>query len=162
MVILDDIGRRKITRAAQFSIRCKWDVTSYLTDRTHYVSLSNRYFAFSPLYSGVHHGSVLDPMLFTMYIKTMSTIIESHCVTHHSFADDLRLQMSAHPGKISKLIHSMQSCIYDVKAWETANILRLNDYKTVLMLVTSKRTKHLHCLPTSITIGNSNFLSNSL
>ena len=26
MVILDDIGRQKITRAALFCIRCKWDV----------------------------------------------------------------------------------------------------------------------------------------
>ena len=47
----------------------------------------------------------------------------------------------------------MQSCISDVKAWATANMLKLND-KTELMLVTSKRTKHLHSLPTSITIGN--------
>ena len=31
---------------------------------------------------------------------------------------------------------------------------KLNDNKTELMLVTSKRTKHLHSLPTSITIGN--------
>ena len=59
----------------------------------------------------------------------------------------------------------MQSCISDVKAWATANMLELNDNKTELMLVTSKRTKHLHNLPiyimyltchvpTSITIGN--------
>ena len=41
----------------------------------------------------------------------------------------------------------------DVKAWATANMLKLND-KTKLMLVTSKRTKHLHNLPTSVTIGN--------
>ena len=34
------------------------------------------------------------------------------------------------------------------------NMLKLNDNKTELMLVTSKRTKHLHKLPTSITIGN--------
>ena len=33
-------------------------------------------------------------------------------------------------------------------------MLKLNDNKTELMLVTSKRTKHLHDLPTSITIGN--------
>ena len=33
-------------------------------------------------------------------------------------------------------------------------MLKLNDNKTELMLVTSKRTKHLHSLPTSITIGN--------
>ena len=42
----------------------------------------------------------------------------------------------------------------DLKAWATANMLKLNDNKTELMLVTSKRTKHLHCQPTSITIGN--------
>ena len=47
----------------------------------------------------------------------------------------------------------MQSCIGDVKALATANMPKLND-KTELMLVTSKRTKHLHYLPTSITIGN--------
>ena len=33
-------------------------------------------------------------------------------------------------------------------------MLKLNDSKTQLMLVTSKRSKHLHSLPTSITIGN--------
>ena len=48
----------------------------------------------------------------------------------------------------------MQSCISDVKAWATANMHKLNDNKTELMLVTSNRTKHLHNLPTSITIGN--------
>ena len=48
----------------------------------------------------------------------------------------------------------MQSCISDVKVWATANMLNLNDNKTELMLVTSNRTKHLHTLPTSITIGN--------
>ena len=44
--------------------------------------------------------------------------------------------------------------ISDVKAWATANMLKLNDSKTEIMLVTSKRSKHLHNLPTSITIGN--------
>ena len=46
------------------------------------------------------------------------------------------------------------TCICDVKAWATANMLKLNGNKTELMLVTSMRTKHLHNLPTSITIGN--------
>ena len=73
---------------------------------------------------------------------------------HHSFADDLQLQISAPPDRISELLHSIQSCICDVKAWATANMLKLNDNKIELMLVISKRTKHLHNLPTSITIGN--------
>ena len=93
-------------------------------------------------------------MLFTLYIKPLSAIIDSHSIIHHSFADDLQLQMSAPPDRISELLHSMQSCISDVKTWATANMLKLNDSKTDLMLVTSKRSKHLHNLPTSITIGN--------
>ena len=62
--------------------------------------------------------------------------------------------MSAPPDEISEQLHSMQSCISDVKAWATANMTKLNDNKKELMLVTSKRSKHLHNLPTSITIGN--------
>ena len=128
--------------------------SSYLTDRTHYVSLCNHCSDFAPVHSGVPQGSVLGPILFTMYIKPLSAIIDSHSIIHHSFADDLQLQMSAPPDRISELLHSMQSCISDVKAWATVNMLRLNDSKTELMLVTSKRSKHLHNLPTSITIGN--------
>ena len=128
--------------------------SSYLTDRTHYVSLSNHCSAFTHVHSGVPQGSVLGPILFTMYTKPLSAIIDSHSIIHHSFADDLQLQMSAPPDRISELLHSMQSCISDVKAWATVNMLKLNDNKTELMLVTSKRTKHLHSLPTSITLGN--------
>ena len=80
--------------------------------------------------------------------------IHTYSIIHHSFADDLQLQMSAPPDRISELLHSMQSCISDVKAWATANMLKLNDSKTELMLVTSKRSKHLHNLLTSITKGN--------
>ena len=67
----------------------------YLTDRTHYVSLPNHCSAFAPVHSDVPQGSVLGPMLFTMYIKPLSAIIDSHSIIHHSFADDLQLQMSA-------------------------------------------------------------------
>ena len=81
--------------------------SSYLTDRTHYVSLSNHCSAFAPVHSGVPQGSVLDPILFTMYTKPLSAIIDSNI--HRSFADDLQLQMSAPPDEISELLHSMQS-----------------------------------------------------
>ena len=93
-------------------------------------------------------------MLLTMYIKPLSAIIDTHSIIHHSFADDLQLQMSAPPDRISELLLSVQSCISDVKAWATASMLKINDSKTELMLVTSKRSKHLHNLPTSITICN--------
>ena len=128
--------------------------SSYLTDHTHYVSLCNHCSAFAPVHSGVPQGSVLGPILYTMYIKPLSAIIDSHSIIHHPFANELQLQMSAPPDRISELLHSMQSCICDVKARATANMLKLIDNRTELMLFTSYRTKHLHHLPTSITIGN--------
>ena len=104
--------------------------SSYLTDRTHFVSLSNHCSAFTLVHSGVPQGSVLGPILFTMYTKALYAIIDSHSIIHHSFADDLQLLMSAPPDRISELLHSMQSCMSDVKAWATANMLKLNDNKT--------------------------------
>ena len=128
--------------------------SSYLTNCTHYITLSNHCSSIAPVHSGVPQGSVLGPILFTMYIKPLPAIIDSHSIIHHSFDDDLQLLMSAPPDRISELLHSIQSCISDFNAWATVNMLKLNDNKTELMLVTSKRTKHFHTLPTSITIGN--------
>ena len=93
-------------------------------------------------------------LFFSPCILSLCLPLLTHTIIHHSFADDLQLQMSAPPHKISELLHSMQSSICDVKAWATANMLKLNDNKAELMLVSSKRTKHLHNLPTSITISN--------
>ena len=101
--------------------------SSCLTDRTHYVSLSNHCSDIAPVHSGVPPGSVIGPILFTMYTKPLSATIDSHSIILHSFADDLQLQMSAPPDRISELLPSMQSRISDVKAWVTANMLKLND-----------------------------------
>ena len=128
--------------------------SSYLTNRTHYISLSNQCSAFAPVPSGVPQCSILGPILSTTCIKSLSAIIDSHSIMHHSLADNVQLQMSVPLDKINELIRTMQSCMSDVKSWATANMLELNYNKTKLMLATSKRTKHLHILPTSITIGN--------
>ena len=88
------------------------------------------------------------------FSQKVKSIIDSHSIKHHSLLNDLQLQMSAPPDGISELLHSMQSCICDAKAWTIANMSRLNDNKIEHMHVISKGTNHLHSLPTSISIGN--------
>ena len=73
----------------------------FLTYRTHCLSLSNHCSAFAPLNSGVPQGSVLGPMLFTMKINALSVNIDQHSIMHHSYAEDLQIQMSAPHDKIS-------------------------------------------------------------
>ena len=63
-------------------------LSAYLTDHTKCVSLSNNCYVFAPLHSGLPQGSVIGPMLFSMYIKPLSAITDSHSITLHSFADD--------------------------------------------------------------------------
>ena len=68
----------------------------------------------------------------------LSTITDSHTIKHHLSDDALQLQISATSDKMTKLLHSMQSCISDIKAWVIASMPKMNDNKVELMLVTSK------------------------
>ena len=86
--------------------------SSYLTDHTHYVSLSNHCSAFAPVHSSVPLGSVLfyycavlgfSSMLLNMYTMPLYVIIDSHAIIHHSFADKIQIQMSAPADKMSKM-----------------------------------------------------------
>ena len=74
--------------------------SSYLSDRTHYVSLSNHCSSFALVHSGDTLGSVLDPIHFTMYIKPLSAIIDSHSTIHHSFSHS-----STAPSYVTDMLH---------------------------------------------------------
>ena len=96
--------------------------SSYLTDRTQYVSLSNHCSAFAPVLSGIPRCSFCGPIFFSMYYRLLSAIIDSHSITHHSSTDDIQLQMPAPPDSISMLLQSMQTGTSDVNVLATANI----------------------------------------
>ena len=111
--------------------------SSYLSDRKQTVLINGIYSQSAHLTCGVPQGSVLGPVLFTLYASPLSTIIESHSLKHHFYADDTQLQDSASPENIQTLLTRTSECYSDVKNWMTNNKLKLNDDKTEAILIST-------------------------
>ena len=112
--------------------------TSYLSNRTQFVCIDNVMSASSPLTFGVPQGSVLGPVLFSLYTQPLSDVIQSHQCSFHKFADDTEISMHAKPESFLSTQDSVQSCISDVLSWMNSNKLKLNPEKTEAMISGSR------------------------
>jgi hypothetical protein len=128
---------------------------SYLSDRSQAVMIDGSTSKASPLSFGVPQGSVLGPVLFILYTKPLSSLLQASSVLNQSFADDTQLYDSAKPSQLLATVQTLQACISDVKQWMLENRLKLNDDKTEALLFSKKSTTTSHTLPLSIQVGSS-------
>ena len=98
---------------------------SYLSERIQFVCVDNIMSASSPLTFGVPQGSVLGPVLFSLYTQPLSDVIKSHQCSFHKFADDTEISQPADPKSFFPAQDSVQSCISDVLSWMNFNKLKL-------------------------------------
>ena len=110
--------------------------TSYLEDRTQCVVVKQASSQSTPLSCGVPQGSVLGPILFSIYTSKLGKIINTHGVNRKLFADDTELYISFNPDPAScaVAVKSLEDCCLSVKSWMVENRLKLNDDKTVAIL----------------------------
>ena len=65
--------------------------SSYLCDRQQFVTLLGSSSEKQALETGVPHGSVLGPLLFTLYVAPIENITKKHGIDSHFYADDSQL-----------------------------------------------------------------------
>ena len=125
---------------SRFGIKNKalnW-IRSYLTDRTQFVTVENERSSPHNLTCGVPQGSVLGPILYLLYTTPLSDIIKQHNMSYHFYADDSQIYLSfkssgAGEPHFSKSL--VEKCINDINNWMTANMLKLNNDKSELLVL---------------------------
>ena len=103
----------------------KW-FTSYLSNRTQYVSINNTSSDTKHITCGVPQGSVRGPLLVLLYINDLPNI--SNQFEFFLFADDTNIYFEAK--KLDKIQEVMNKGLKLLREWLIANRLALNVSKT--------------------------------
>ena len=98
-----------------------------------WLAIGETQFEPTTLQYGVPQGSVLGPVLFTVYTGTLTFLLEAHGVSYHFFADDTQLYIRVQDTDEAK--HRLSSFLSDLKIWMARRKLKLNDDKTEIISV---------------------------
>ena len=133
----------------------KW-FSSYLTERFQSVKIGSTLSDLQRLLFGVPQGSVVGPLLFSLYTSPLNTLIGKHKgVKCHFYANDSQLYVYLLHMNASAACDKLNRCLQDVKEWMSANKVKHNPDKTELILFGSKKQgERLNaCFPIDI-LGN--------
>ncbi len=88
----------------------------HLSDRSFKVSWRGEVSKSQHLATGVPQGSVLGPLLFSVYMASLGSVIQKHGFSYHCYADNTQLYISFHPDDLTIAAH-ISACLADISYW---------------------------------------------
>jgi Reverse transcriptase (RNA-dependent DNA polymerase) len=108
-------------------------IKSYLMGRTQCVYANGTFSSFLPVTQGVPQGSILGPLLFSLFINDISnSILFSN---YHIYADDVQIYLSGSEENIESVVNQLNIDLASISDWSTRNGLGLNSQKTQVMAI---------------------------
>ena len=133
----------------------RW-IRSYLSNRKQKVKLGNSFSDVFSLPYGVPQGSVLGPLLFTLYTTPLSNIISNFNVTHHLYADDTQIYLALDNRNFDSSFAELTECLTCIQNWMAGVKLKLNPEKTEFIIIGDRQAREslINKFPTQL-LGNS-------
>ena len=113
---------------------------SFLTGRVQRIRLGHIVSEEILIKFGVPQGSVLGPVLFNLYIRSIYACVKALGFNIHGYADDHQVIRSFGLDSLGRtLIYDIDVCFQKIKHWMNQYYLQLNDSKTQIIIFGSTR-----------------------
>lgn len=108
-------------------------IMSYLSEREQAVCIDGVLSAFLPILKGVPAGTVLGPILFSLFINDIPDSIQH--MMYHIFADDVQVYKSFNHADSVKSIEEINRDLKSIEKWAKDNKIQLNASKSQAIAV---------------------------
>lgn len=139
----DRVSHRKLVNKLRsdflFSESAAKLIESYLIHRSQAVFCNGILSTFQNIGSGVPQGSILGPLLFSLFINNLPLVLE-HC-SIHLFADDVQIYFcSDSVFDLSVIRNKINKDLSNIYKWSQHNLLPINQSKTKAIIFSKLRS----------------------
>ena len=86
-------------------------IKSYLSNRKQKIKIGDSFSESVIFPFGVPQGSILGPLLFTLYTSPLSQVISKLNVTHHLYADDTQIYLAVYSRNFDSSMAELTECL---------------------------------------------------
>lgn len=130
----------KLVSSFQFSNNAANLIKSYLIDRRQAVFCNGILSSFEFIKSGVPQGSVLGPLLFSLFINDLPMVLK-YCSVH-LFADDVQIYFCAQEYiSADEVSRKINLDLEQILRWSQRNLMPINSSKTKAILFSKAKNK---------------------